>query len=238
MTRLSRNRVRFFVPAVAFAAALLLAQAAPAQMCNAEAHDWVKAHSNELPKSYEELTRFPLNYRQAIYTALDAETRSGLWQAQLELALQREDLTDAQRDVLLEAVQIATPETFAAAKNRRERSRVLRQVEDFDKRARAAFGEKAVDLFGRLGPADLEFLVVDHRQAQSTTEGQGVRGVNSALTAPLCSCSTDSDWCNNASHCVSGGCTLVRDECGTFWAYDCNGQCIVNGTTLIEINRQ
>ncbi len=50
MTRLSRNRVRFFVPAVAFAAVLLLAQAAPAQMCNAEAHNWVKAHRNELPQ--------------------------------------------------------------------------------------------------------------------------------------------------------------------------------------------
>ncbi len=154
-------------------------------------------------------------------------------------ALQREDLTEAQRDVLFEAVQLATPETFAAAKNRRERSRALRQVEEFDKRARAAFGEKAGELFGRLGPADLEFLVVDRREAQSTK--QGVRGVNSALLTtapPLCSCSTDSDWCNNASHCVSGGCTLVRDECGTWWIYDCNGLCHVNGTTeIIQIQQ-
>lgn len=240
IAKLNRNRVRFIVPAAALAAALFLAQAVPAQMCNAEAHDWVKANRAELPKSYDEFTRFPLNYRQAIYSVLDAKTRSGLWQAQLELALQRDDLTEAQRDVLLEAVQLATPEFFATAKNRRTRSyrQLVQSVDEFEKRAREAFGaEKAAELFGRLGPADLDFVVVDRRVAQSETGG--VRGTNSAIlvSAPLCSCSTDSDWCNNASHCKSGGCTVVRDECGSWWIYDCNGLCHVNGTTGIDIKQ-
>jgi hypothetical protein len=214
-------------------AALGSTQAASAQLCNAEAHSWVAAHRSELPKTFEELSRLPLNVRRAVYGALEPESRSQLWQRQLELALQSEDLTEAQRDVVLEAMQLATSDTFAALLQRQgpRQRQVLLQIAGLEKRAREAFGNKAAELFGRIGPADMDFVVVGRRDAQASTPG--IQESSALASTPLCSCSTDSDWCDHAAHCASGGCTLVRDECGTFWAYDCNGLCQLNATTLI-----
>jgi hypothetical protein len=77
-------------------------------------------------------------------------------------------------------------------------SQKVRRLEDVAKRE---FGrEGAADLLARLGPAD-------------------------AGLGPLayCSCATESDYCSGS--CRRGGCTIVPSDCGTFWAYDCNGLC-------------
>ena len=123
---------------------LALPQAASAQLCNAEAYNWVNTHQADLPRTYADFSQFPLNYRRAIYSILDSRERSQLWQEQLEKILQRDNLTDRQRDVVLEAIQLATPELFASVKDLEnpDRNNTLRRLKDFEKRADKAFGKK------------------------------------------------------------------------------------------------
>jgi len=203
---------------------LLLPQGVSAQMCNAEAYNWVDSHRAELPHTYDEISEFPLGYRKAIYSALAAETRAQLWQEQFERFLQSENLAEAQREVLLEAIELATPELFSAMKDRSHRGFVQarQRLAEFEKRARETFGNEVTgDLFGRIGPADIEIGIIKPR---------GVAKFQSSATLSAgCSCSTVSDYCSSAFHCVSGGCIVIRNECGTFWTYDCNGQCQTNG---------
>jgi hypothetical protein len=215
------------IAVVAGLTSLALPSDASAQLCNAEAHRWVDSHREALPRTYQEFTRFPLNYRRAIYSVFDAKKRSELWQSQLELALQREDLTDNQRDVLMEAIQLATPEMFATIKNRQHWShrQTKQNIAELEKRARLAFGNaKAGEIFGRIGPADLEVV----RMHAEASPGLKLAGDFQQTAMAGCSCSDVSDYCNSAFNCGAGGCTTIRDECGTLWTYDCDGQCQIN----------
>jgi hypothetical protein len=201
-----------------------LPQASFAQLCNAEAHSWVEAHRSDLPRTYEDFSRFPLNYRKAIYSILSPDERAMLWQDQFERLLGRSGLTAEQRDVVAEAIQLATPEVFASLRERTPSGTKLRyrqRLAELARQAESVFGkEDAGSLFATLGPSDLEFGIM--RQPASGDRS----GVQKSVG---CSCSTVSDYCSSAFHCSGGtGCVLIRDECGTFWTYDCNGQCVVN----------
>lgn len=211
---------------LAFLSLCLLPQVAPAQLCNAEAYKWVDSHRSELPRSFDEISSFPLNYRRAIYSNLEAGDRAQLWQEQFERALQNQDLTETQRKVLLDAIQLVTPELLRAMKSRRggAYSQAKRLVVEFEKEAREAFGNSgAGDLFGRIGPADTETGIIRLRDHAN---------LNKELASAVgCSCSDASDYCSSAFNCASGGCTLIRDECGTLWTYDCDGQCQSNSLT-------
>jgi hypothetical protein len=193
--------------------------------CNGEARAWVAAQGRNLPRTYEEISTFPVNYRRAIYTALLPEEKSALWQQQLELHLSQDRWTQEQRDTLLEAIQLATPDTFAVVKDKQNwrYRQMIQQIEQLESRARAVFGhDEAAAIFGVLGPVESEVT----RQSDSPSQ----RGL---ITAPMatstagtaCSCSDRSDYCNSAYNCTLGGCNTIADECGTFWSYTCDGLC-------------
>jgi hypothetical protein len=224
------QRVWFVASIFVFTICLIVPQGASAQLCNAEAHEWVDAHKSEIPRTLDGLSRFPLNYRRAIYSALTPEERSRLWQEQFERILERDDLTDNQRDVVLEAIQLATPDLFSSLKNRHNPARLQdrERVAAFEKKAREVFGKTgAGDLFARIGPADVEYGVIRPRGTAPIEKG--------LEKAAGCSCSDSSDYCSSAFNCQSGGCTLIRDECGTLWTYDCDGQCQSNATVSVDV---
>lgn len=212
--------------AIAVALATLAVPASAQNLCNAAAHAWVKQNRENLPKSYKEIVSFPLNYRRAIYSALPAATRSKLWRTQLELALQREDLTNYQRSVLLEGVQLATSEIFDVARDPDHWS--YRQMQEhlasFEQRVREAFAhEDALAIFAQLGPAERD----------DSTGGLRVQFEGLLAEEPACSCADQSDYCNSGFNCRQGGCIRIADECGTFWTYDCDGLC---KTETVEVN--
>ena len=209
--------------------------AAQAQVaCRDEAQSWVEANLGDLPRDYEEISRFPMRYRRAIYAQLSAGDRSELWQRQFEIALQRDDLTEEQRGVILEAVQLATPENLATMKNRESwRYRQMRQqMEQLEERARAAFGaERARELFAGIGPDQVE-PPAPARRIFGLQEVQPVQDPQPAPqpqpAPPKCACADASDWCPSDQNCVQGGCRRVYNECGTLWTYDCDGLCKPN----------
>lgn len=209
------NSLRLMI--VLFGIALASQSGALAQECNGEARRWVMEQGVKLPRTYDGISQFPLNYRKAIYATLGPETRSLLWQQHLELYLAEnsDNLSEAQRDALLEAIQLTTPDTFRMAKdkdNRRYRQ-IQQRVSAFEERARAAFGAEAGAIFATLGPSG------------EVVPGQ--RSIQQKYVTPYCNCSDQSDYCDDWGRgvCNLGGCVKRPEECGTLWIFDCDGLC-------------
>lgn len=206
--------------------ALTLGSTAPAQAASScsIAEAWAVEHVTELPRDYDSFVELPLSHRKAVYSRLAAEERQSLWHTQWDAALSREDLTDDQRAVILEAIQVMTPDTFALLERKRgwRYQQALEQVRALEARALAAFGKKeAGELFAQIGPVRSQRVVLVDQLVQAPTSSL------ESLASEACSCSQDSDWCPDGYGCGTDGdgCDTIRDECGTFWTYDCNGEC-------------
>ncbi|HEV2855119.1 MAG TPA: bacteriocin fulvocin C-related protein [Thermoanaerobaculia bacterium] len=234
----SRSKcVRYIALAAFFGIFLTLQSPGFAQrICRSEAHDWVAAHRDDLPQTYEELSVFPLSYRRAIYASLPSTAKSRLWRTQLELHLERDtELTPSQKAVVLEAIQLATPDTFSATRepSSQKYRQMRRRIESLEGRAKEAFGaERAGKLFGRIGPADTDTLFfIDRQKAEAIAPRLQLVTEAAVGGGTACSCSDASDYCSSGFNCAAGGCIRIADECGTFWTYDCDGSCHVNATT-------
>ncbi|MBZ4373864.1 bacteriocin fulvocin C-related protein [Corallococcus sp. AS-1-6] len=184
--------------------------AASASECE-KVQKWVQANAKRLPHSYSELTEYPTAYRRAIYATYSPDERSAVWQGHFDAYLmQHPELGQEQVDYLRRAKELATPAFFANAKLKESRA----QLESLRTGLETLFGsDEAFNILAQLGPSDDSLI--------STLYGGGGGGGN-------CSCSLSSDWCGGSSHCASGGCTNVEDECGTLWTYLCNGNCHPN----------
>jgi hypothetical protein len=193
-----------------------------------QAQLWATRNEGLLPKDYESFVALPLSHRKAAYRTFTAPERYQLWQEQWLEALQQKSLTDDQTDVLLEAIQLMTPETFEAlgAKEGWRYEQAMEQVRSFETRALAAFGRDGTrELFSQIGSvASRQVVLVDPDAPRRATAPQ--------VFAEACSCSQSSDWCPDGYGCGgdSDGCTTIEDECGTFWVYDCNGECLGSPT--------
>jgi hypothetical protein len=175
--------------------------------------------SDQALVNYEEFSRLTLLKRKLIYSNLSPEVQSELWRAQLWRYLVSEDLTLEQRTVLLEALQFASPLLFASNKDRKQSTyrRNIRKLKNLEIRALKAFGfEKVGRIFTELGSIDGNLQVL----AEDGSGGEH----------PNCACARESDYCGSSSHCSSGPtlCLVVASDCGTFWAYDCDGLCYTN----------
>jgi hypothetical protein len=158
---------------------------------------WVEANRDRLPQSYEEVITHTTPYRKAILRALPAEGRSQLWVEHLNrYRATHPGLSSDQIEVIDRAVALV-PRVLV---EEQDLSDELQRLEEASKRA---FGDEAGALIATLGPPDAE----------------------SRVAGGLCSCATDSDWCESGSECRRTGCRIDPDSCGTFWAFDCNGHC-------------
>lgn len=190
-----------------------------------EAQLWVSQNEGRLPKDYATFTSLPPSHRKAAYRTFTSSERQQLWQAQwLRELRESEDSTEEQTEILLEALQLLSAETFGAldAKRGWRYEQALEQLRSFEERALAAFGkEGARELFAQIGPVRLHRVVVlDASVAPSPFSTQ--------LLAEACGCSSDSDFCPDGYGCGGDGdgCDTIRDECGFLWTYDCNGECL------------
>lgn len=192
--------------------------------CPAEiAEKWAESNSENLPSSFEKIAELPLAYRKAVYRRLSHDTRSELWRQQFEYYLDNYELTDAQKAVLFDALELATPAAFTKLNT----GKVPAWLISLEQRAREAFGSEQTRLiFGRIGRPESEIRYYVDRPHSDLNPTSTMK----AVTA--CSCSDASDYCSGGFTCESGsgGCTRIEDECGTFWVYDCDGLCELNQT--------
>ncbi|MBY8885327.1 bacteriocin fulvocin C-related protein [Streptomyces sp. PTM05] len=204
---LGRGRFLQLAVGAGVAAGVVLLGRTPAiaeQRC-ATAAAWAARNKDHLPQRYDDIITYPMAYRRAVYAQLPTNARAQCWTEHLERNRPR-DVTGDQRAVLDSAkAMLSTPAVLAIPRT----PAVSARLEAFHRKALAAFGPaKAGALFATLGPAD-------------RTEG-------TVSPDETCTCTTESNWCDNWNPCSFkyDNCTVTNGGCGSYWLYDCDGICV------------
>ena len=194
----------------------------------------------EILKQYYDISALPIKSRKAAFRSVSPNDKSNLWRTHLALFLvKRGDLSEWQRQVILSAISIATPDYFAVRSSDpawetkvREPSRQLEQ-----QIASAFVLEDAAKIFATLG----DDAVVAKSGASVLLKNINYNTLNDSrfykrwtttrlseqdmMLEQSCSCSTGSDYCPIWSSCNGGGCSSTESGCGTLWSNPCNGAC-------------
>ncbi|THV30201.1 bacteriocin fulvocin C-related protein [Glycomyces paridis] len=187
------------------AAGIVLAGRSPAfaeDVQGREIRDWLEANRGSLPEDFDSIAALPVPYRRAVHHELPPETRTQLWLDHLDRYRQSRRLTAEQVEVIAKAEDLlAVQEVLTLPEAERHAA-----LQDLKADAVAAFGiQESGLLLAVLGAPD---------------------AVGAA--SELCSCSTEDDFCGDESHCRKADCERIED-CGSFWAYLCNGHCHWSG---------
>lgn len=219
-------RLGTYTSAVGVIAALAIPVTADRRPECKQAADWVQAHKSALPKTLAEVAAFPTAYRHAIVNALPPETRADLWRARLTEVLSR-SLTDAQRDVVREGLEIVRPELYAPE------PRKYRVPDQWKARAHAAFANGNAKYITALADDEGSFrtfnsaLVAAKRQWESFGTALALPGLAPKL--PWCTCSTiDSFECSGGYVCCGYGYICengLQYDCGALGGDVCDGLC-------------
>jgi hypothetical protein len=174
-------------------------------------NDWVAAHQDNLPRTYEDLSRYPLPYRRGIFNALTAEEKSELWKDHLANMLEEASLTDAQRALIWEAIDLVTPDLYS--RSQRRVGFLERKTETFQQKALKEFNRALLSrVFGQLEPADVELVSL----GKEVMISGGV----------ACSCNHDHDFCPSGYGCDEKSiCDRLSSGCGWVWSQACDGLC-------------
>jgi len=155
--------------------------------------------------------------RRVILEQLGPEAKSELWKAHFESYLDlRPELSSDQVAAVLAALDfVSQPEIYANGP-----AELGEQIAVIEKGIRDAFS-----------PEEAEFLLVGVSGSDRVVELRAsiLEGRPGFVTRaqPVCSCSTQSDWCGLNRRCVSGGCVVQSSGCGFLGLYVCNGLCYI-----------
>jgi hypothetical protein len=189
--------------AVGFAVTLLHsnADATPAECEIAVA--WAESNLESLPRTYLEFSAYEsVVWRKAIYSQLAGAERISLWEEHMSTVMADPGLSEEQR-LFLADVRGRVGDLLVAGSD-----------EDL-----VALGKRAKEVLG----ADIaRWALSDLGAATAST---------AAAASEACSCSQQSDWCPSAYECGTDGdgCDVIRDDCGTLWQFDCDGECLLIG---------
>lgn len=124
-------------------------------------------------------------------------------------------MNNEQQKVILEAVALATPESFEISNDSSEwATKVDEPLQSLTRHALKVFSKaEGAEIFNNLGGTVASSNYVDVESDIAETE----------QLAATCGCSTSSDWCWN--YCSGGGCSRGGLNCGTMWQYPCDGGC-------------
>jgi hypothetical protein len=167
------------------------------------ASKWAKANAGQLPTSYDELVRYSVAYRKAIFRASAPAVRSKLWVDHINgYRPAHSPLSDGQRQVLRRAAAVAaTASIFELGGSNRE---VHEQLNSLRSSVASEFSpDETFSILAMLGP--------------------DMRPASPQVPSIICTCATNSPYCGSAN-CNNNGCT-VEGGCGSFWAYACDGNC-------------
>jgi hypothetical protein len=164
---------------------------------------WVAANRDKLPQTYQAITAYSLDYRQAIYRALPVPTRAHLWREHITSyrAAHPPTTEDQQRVFAVLERYLADDTVFETATSGSQ----VRADQQLARQVIAAFGtDEAYQIMASLGP--------------STQPG--------VAREEFCSCSDESDFCRVGTGCqYRMSCERIPGGCGAWWNYDCDGHC-------------
>jgi hypothetical protein len=192
-------------------------------------------------QKYNAMSALAMDQRKAAFRNASIVEKSELWRTHLALFLnKRPQLSELQKDVVLAAMALATPDWFEA-RSGADKRRVDVRLRSLEERIVAAFSkEDRVRIFATLGgePAPCASTPDQRNTVLPNTindnETTHLSPFNSWTNEPVwqdlqqdetCQCSTESDWCPMFSLCTTGKCTRTNGGCGIFWNYACDGKC-------------
>jgi hypothetical protein len=76
--------------------------------------DWIDRHPESLPRTLEDLARFPMAFRRIMVNMVSPEMRLGLWREHLESFLNSQSGLNGDQRALVEATIPELPSLFAA----------------------------------------------------------------------------------------------------------------------------
>ena len=136
----------------ALGAALLMACASTTPSRSADrraAHVWIAENPDKMPRTYDEIIRFPHAYRVEIYDHLQPYEQSALWHEQIARYRAKHAITPEQQAIFERALKEVSPEAFAKPPPV-DGNALIRD-------AAKAFGRRlAWALFGQIGPEDAD----------------------------------------------------------------------------------
>lgn len=210
----------FLAPtAISIALAAAFALASDQRGPHERAQEWVVAHAADLPTDLDELAAFPDPYRVAIISALTPVRKSRLWRTQLEHILRNEQLSWEQREFVLEAIDVVTPDNFALGAH---------PPDLCERIARLFPNRRQQQLFRATGLGSGVRRALALRPAWLSLVEQ-VRSAT-AVEAQLWNCNCRNDgWCECAFgyDCTNPeGCRECEGCCGCFFGSTCNQLCV------------
>jgi len=200
---------------------------------------------DDILKMYYDISALPLKERKASFRNASSNDKSSLWRTHLALFLvKRPDLNEWQKEVILAAISLATPEYFeVGAASPTWRTKVREPLRSLEEQILAAFSfNDGAKIFATLGDdTDLvqrtpnqagSFLLssINYKQLGDAgpyhvRTGNNLVNQDRTRTGGSCDCSTQSDWCPISGYCHSTSCTPTDGGCGTLWRYTCDGGC-------------
>jgi hypothetical protein len=169
---------------------------------------WVIGNEANLPTEYDDIVRFPVAYRRAIFELLSPAARSNLWQRHFQAYLVANPGLSAEQIAFIdEAGAAISPELFAEEAGTAASQDTLERVAALEAEAFLLFPQdQARALLAQLGPDE-------------PAKGYAPEEVD-------CHCSTVSDWCSDNLNCKKGARDCHEEGgCGKLWMYTCNGMC-------------
>jgi hypothetical protein len=158
-------------------------------------------------RKYAALAELSKLDRKAAFAKMPSADKSALWRVHLGINLARHpEWNQEQRDLVLEAAAIVTPEIYDIPRDANWSRAVDEPIKVLTQRALIYFGKTAgAEVFAELGGKEAP---ANHTRRPPT---------------PACDCSHQSDWC--VWDCYSNNCTSSPLGCGTFGLYACDGIC-------------
>jgi hypothetical protein len=207
MPRNLRSRALYMLPALALLAGSVTAFSREGRPACQVAAEWVKNHTDALPRDLAHLKKFDLTYQRAIFSALSMRERRAILREWLgEFVQPSSKLSADQLAMVRLALDSLDLLTGDGAEQARERL-------GFGKaRLSAVFGDSlAVRIFASLPSSD--------------------DAVGGKTKTAQCECSINGDFCaihyGAGAECIWGGfdCFGTEAGCGWFLFQQCNGDC-------------
>lgn len=139
-----------------------------------------------------------------MYKTLNSSEKSYTWQVKYDKILATSDLTKEQIKFINKLKSNLSKEIFEKGIN---------PIKNKFQASELTLKNEAIELFGISGAYEL-LATLSLNRAEQIPPGQGD-----------CDCSKTSDWCPSGHSCLRVGCVIITNDCGTFWNYDCNGDC-------------
>jgi hypothetical protein len=185
----------------------------------------------EVALATEDVEAYPVVYRRALMSRLDAEGRSRVWRGHYaEFLSTHPELTDTQRFIVEEAMRLASPAAFQLPLS----PELQADIQQVYGESQLFFGsDVAKELFVNLGPEKVMANALPLRQQIADR----IRGWRTALADQEgeCNCNPDIDTCTvwpqspwlECSELFSCEFDVEWPMCGPLWSWACTGWCRV-----------